>query len=61
MTKTTILTLSEDQLMRLLDGMLSVEQPLDTSEPGNLHFPSNDRKAHEALIERLNKALERVS
>ena len=61
MNKTTTLTLTEDQLERLLDGMLSVEEPLNTGKPGCLRFKHIDEKAHKALTERLHKALERVA
>jgi len=60
MSNTTTLKLNEDQLMRLLDGMLSVHKPFDPSDPGCISFPSRNRKAHEALIKRLEKALDRL-
>ena len=60
MNKSTTLKLNEDQLMRLLDGMLSIQEPLQCSESGCIEFLSNDRKAHEALIRRLKKALARL-
>jgi hypothetical protein len=60
MNKSTTLKLTEDQLMRLLDGMLSIQAPLQCSEAGCIEFLSNDRKAHEALIRRLKKALNRL-
>ena len=61
MNKTTTLTLTEDQLERLLDGMLSVEEPLNTGKPGCLRFKHRDQKDHDALTQRLKKALERVA
>lgn len=66
MNKTTTLTLNEDQLMRLLDGMLSTQEPLELSDSGcnkveRLLFVSNDHKAHKSLINRLERALRRVS
>ena len=61
MNKTTTLTLTEEQLLRLLHGMESVHEPLNTGKPGCLHFPRRDQKAHKALTERLHKALERVA
>ena len=61
MNKTTTLTLTEDQLERLLDGMLSVEEPLNTAKPGCLRFKHRDQKDHDALTQRLKKALERVA
>jgi len=61
MNKSTTLKLTEDQLMRLLDGMLSVQEPLDPIEPGCIKFVSNDHKAHRSLINRLKRALRRVS
>ena len=61
MSNTTTLKLNEDQLMRLLDGMLSVQEPLDPIEPGCIKFVSNNHKAHRSLINRLKRALRRVS
>ena len=61
MTKTTTLTLTEDQLLRLLDGMESVHEPLNTVKPGSTHVRHTDRVSHKALTERLHKALERVA
>ena len=61
MTKTTTLTLTEDQLLRLLDGMESVHEPLNTAKPGCISFPHRHQKEHKALTERLQKALERVA
>jgi|TARA_E500000318_G_scaffold53671_1_gene49954 hypothetical protein len=66
MNKTTTLTLNEDQLMRLLDGMLSTQEPLELSDSGcnkveRLLFVSNSHKAHRSLIDRLKRALNRVS
>jgi len=61
MSNTTTLKLNEDQLMRLLDGMLSVQEPLDPLEPGCIKFISNNHKAHRSLINRLKRALRRVS
>ena len=61
MNKTTTLTLTEDQLLRLLDGMESVHEPLSTAKPGCINSPFKERKAHKALTERLHKALERVA
>ena len=58
---TTTLTLNEDQLLRLLDGMESVHEPLNTVEPESTHIRHTDRVLHEALAKRLQKALERVS
>ena len=61
MNKTTTLTLTEDQLLRLLDGMESVQEPLNTAKPGVLRFKHRDQKDHDALTQRLQKALERVA
>ena len=61
MNKTTTLTLTEDQLLRLLDGMESVHEPLNTVKPGSTHVRHTDRVSHKALTERLHKALERVA
>jgi hypothetical protein len=62
MNKTTTLTLTEDQLLRLLDGMESVNQPRNAANPSWLNTPTDsDREAHKALTERLHKALERVA
>ena len=61
MNKTTTLTLTEDQLLRLLDGMESVHEPLNTVKPGSTHVRHTDRMSHKALTERLHKALERVA
>jgi len=61
MTKTTTLTLTEDQLLRLLDGMESVNQPRNAANPSWLNTPTDsDREAHKALIQRLHKALKRL-
>ena len=58
---TTTLTLTEDQLLRLLDGMESVNQPRNAANPSWLNTPTDsDREAHKALIERLHKALKRL-
>lgn len=58
---TTTLTFTEDQLLRLLDGMESVHEPLNTVEPGSTHIRHTDRVLHKALTERLHKALDRVT
>ena len=60
MNKSTTLKLNEDQLMRLLDGMESVHEPLNTGKPGCLRFKGTDEKAHDALTKRLKKALDRL-
>ena len=60
MNKTTTLTLTEDQLLRLLDGMESVHEPLNTVEPGSTHVRHTDRVSHDALVKRLQKALNRL-
>ena len=59
MTKTT-LTLSADQLLRLIDGLESVADPLQLGQSGVLRFASADLKEHNALLERLQKALNRT-
>ena len=51
MTKTT-LTLNADQLLRLIDGLESVAFPLDLN--------TADQEEHDALLERLQKALNRT-
>ena len=60
MNKTTTLTLTEDQLLRLLDGMESVHEPINTAKPGSTHIRHTDRVLHDALVKRLQKALDRL-
>ena len=61
MTKTT-LTLNADQLLRLIDGLESVAEPLElnSSKLLTLRHASADQEEHDALLERLQKALNRT-
>ena len=65
--RTTTLRLTSDQVARLLDAMEGVDGPLSMRPPGiTIHkngspHDTRDEEAHDALIQRLSRAYERLT